>query len=207
MPSGETNPFRILGAFAPSSRRLAHAMTRYVPTHGERILEVGAGSGAITKCLITKMLPSQSTDVVEIFPKLTALLRARFHDVPSLTIYCSDILQFDARENSYDHIICSLPFNAFSPTTTMAIVARLLDLAKHGAIMSFFEYKVLQGVARLVLPEQRREEFLASRKLIELLCQRYKFDEAVVNLNIPQAYVHYLRIDKENDRPEVFRRA
>jgi phospholipid N-methyltransferase len=199
MPIGETNPLRIIGAFAPSSRRLACAMTRHV--EGDHILEVGAGSGAITKALEKKMRLGQNADVVEYFAKLAALLRLRFWDQRSIAIHSGDILHFDAQPNSYDAIICSLPFNAFSPETTEAILEKLIDLAKDGAIMSFFEYKILQGMAKMLLPKKGRAQFLASQHLIDLFCRRYKFAESVVNLNFPPAIVHYLRIDKSGSRP------
>lgn len=197
MPIGETNPFRMLGAFAPSSQRLADAMTRYVKDHqGDRILEVGAGSGAITKALIKKMNHSQTSDVVEIFPQLASLLKMRFGDHKAVNIFGGDILDFVALPNSYDLIVCSLPFNAFAPQTCEAILTRLVVLAKDGAILSFFEYRILQGLAKLVLPKKKREQFLKSHDLLEQFNRRFKFDEEVVYMNIPPAIVHYLRIDK-----------
>ncbi len=196
MPIGETNPFRIIGAFAPSSRRLAHAMTRFVGEREGRILEVGAGSGAITKAMVKKMHVQETADVVEILPQMTQLLQLRFGKHAGVKIIGGDILHFDVQPNSYDVIICSLPFNSFRPDTTRAILQRLFDLAKDCAIMSFFEYRVLQGVAKCILPKKKREEFLASHRLIELFNQHYKFDETLVNMNIPPAVVHYLRIDK-----------
>lgn len=204
MPNGETNPFRILGAFAPSSKRLALAMTRFINSDGARILEVGAGSGAITRAIVAMMQPYQSCDVVEYFPQLGKYLKHQFRKNSSVEVFCGDILDFDLPPDSYDFIVCSLPFNAFTPETTSAIVTRLLDLAKNNAIMSFFEYRILQDIAKTILPNNKREEFLGSRALIDTLCDRYQFQEAKVNLNIPPAIVHYLRIDKTGERPCAF---
>lgn len=206
MPIGETNPFRMIGAFAPSSQRLADAMTRYVTIlDGKRILEVGAGSGAITKALIKKMNDRQNSDVVEIFPRLAALLKMRFGDQKAVNIFGGDILHFEATSNTYDMIICSLPFNAFAPETTQAILSRLVDLAKDGAVMSFFEYRILQGAAKLLLPKRKREQFLKSHDLIERLNEQFKFDQEIVNMNIPPAVVHYLRINKSGDENFTWR--
>ena len=139
--------------------------------------------------------------IVEYFAKLTLLLKMRFHNHRAFSIHCVDILNFAAPPNSYSAIICSLPFSAFSPESTATILQRQIDLAKDGAIMSFFEYKVLQGMAKMVLPSRKWGQFLRSQHLIKLLCQRYEFDHAVVKMNIPPAMVHYLRIDKVIDRP------
>lgn len=196
MEAKRQNPLRMIGAFAPSTARLADAMTTYVSAPDVvRILEVGAGTGAITKSLVKKMRPHQSAEVVEIFPGLSKLLNYRFGHHAHITIHCTDIMHFSA-EHSYDLIISSLPLNAFLPEMTQAVIERLIDLASPGAYLAFFEYRVLQGMMPLIMPKKKLEQFYSSRAIIEKFLQQYKVDEAVVKLNIPPAVVHYLRIDK-----------
>lgn len=196
MTIGRRNPVRIIGAFAPSSGPLAEAMTRFVNHDKQRILEVGAGTGAITKAIIKKMSPHHRADVVELIPQLATLLQKRFGHCDKVVISCSDILTYESKEGSYDLIISSLPFNAFSPDMTKAVIDRLVSLAQAGAILSFFEYRILHGIARFVLPKKRFTDFCQSRSLIEKFIDRFKFDEEVVNMNMPPAVVHYLRINK-----------
>jgi len=95
-------------------------------------------------------------------------------------------------------IISSLPLNAFRPEKTSAIIHRLVELAANWAVISFFEYKVLQKIAPLVLPKARLDDYYESRSKIEEFINRFKFDEAIIRLNIPPAVVHYLRIKKAN---------
>ena len=197
MSKSNHNPIRMIGACAPSSKHLADAMTRFVTKQGSnaRILEVGAGTGAITKFLIKKMSDGQKLDVVEIIPSLSQILCARFKGLVQVTVHCSDILNYQANAG-YDVIVSSLPFNAFPPELTNAVMERLVELANDQAILSFFEYKVLERVAPLVFSKKRLEQYRASRKLIEGFLRRFKFDQAVVNMNLPPAVVHYLAIDK-----------
>jgi len=93
MTISDENHFRKIGAFAPSSTFLAAAMTKYVEEYAgaKRILEVGAGTGAITKSLIKRMSKDQHADIVEIYPKLSSLLSWRFGNYSSLSFYCTDI--------------------------------------------------------------------------------------------------------------------
>jgi phospholipid N-methyltransferase len=195
MSANKQNPLRMIGAFAPSTARLADAMTRFVSPDIKNILEVGAGTGAITKSLVKKMIPSQTAEVVEIFPGLSRLLQMRFGQYPSIAIHCTDIMHFEAKA-PYDLIISSLPFNAFLPDLTQAVIDRLIALAKPGAYFSFFEYKILQGMMPFVMPKTKLEQFYGSRAIIEQFIARYQFDEEVVNFNIPPAVVHHLRINK-----------
>lgn len=198
MSSSKQNPIRLIGACAPSSRRLASAMTRFVRSNEnpKRILEVGAGTGAITKSLIEQMQGHQTSDVVEIFPRLASLLNWRFGSHKSVTIFCGNILNFGST-GKYDLIICSLPFNSLPPATTRAVINKLVDLSKDGAILSFFEYKILQRIAPSVLPRRRLAQYFESRQIIDRFVERYKFDQTVVNVNLPPALVHFLRIDKQ----------
>ena len=195
--SVDPSPLRIIGAVAPSSYWLASAMTRFVTKRqgAKRILEIGAGTGAITKVLLGKMKVGQVCDIVEIFPKLAALLTLRFSRRTSVAIHCVDIRSFKA-DAGYDLIICSLPFNAFLPETTRDVIDRLVELSNHLAVVSFFEYRILHKVAPLMLNKKSLERFYQSRAVIDQFIGCHKFDEQVVNLNIPPAVVHYLCIDK-----------
>ena len=83
-------PTRI-GAVVPSSRHLARAMAREVRGVGPgTIVELGAGTGSVTRALIEAGIPKERLVVVERDPELHRLLQERF---PELTI-----LKGDARE-------------------------------------------------------------------------------------------------------------
>lgn len=181
---------KIIGAVAPSSNRLARAMLRYYEQGP--ILEVGAGTGAITRILAQKDFSGQKIDVVEILPKFAQMLQKRYGN---LAIHHCNILDFKP-EIKYQLIVSSLPFNAFSPDLLEAILDKLICLSSSGAVLSFFEYKILQGLAPLILSKVELDQYRRTRALIDSFIARYQFDETVVNLNMPPAVVHYLRIDK-----------
>ncbi len=59
--------YRTTGAIAPSSRFLARAMTKSMPmTPNQRILEVGAGTGAFTKEILNNLKDGDELHVVEL---------------------------------------------------------------------------------------------------------------------------------------------
>lgn len=157
-------------------------------------MEVGAGAGAITKHIIKNLGPGHHLDVVEIYPLLVKVLKRRFANVPGVHIHGLDILRFMS-PYKYDLIVCSLPFNSMFPEIVEPIIKRLLELAHKDAIMSFFEFKILQSLGKPFLTKRQRDSYSRTRQLIDHLLARYEFDERTVRYNIPPALVHYLRIN------------
>src|SRR5947209_7877719 len=72
--------FHTTGAILPSSRFLARAMASDLkgPRGPARILEVGPGTGAVTREIVRLLLPGDRLDAVEINPSFVTHLRRRF---------------------------------------------------------------------------------------------------------------------------------
>ncbi|MCA9507314.1 MAG: methyltransferase domain-containing protein [Myxococcales bacterium] len=191
----QQNPFRMIGTFAPSSKFLAQAMIRPICSQSsQRILEVGAGTGAITKYLAKRMAHSSHLDVVEIVPAFARLLKLRYNKA-NIDIFCEDVLKLH-NYDSYDVIISSLPFNSLPSSLTKALIEHLIKLAKDGASFSFFEYKGLSRLVSAFLNEDALVRYRETRHHIDQFIHEYQNDEAIVKINIPPALVHYLSIDK-----------
>lgn len=73
---------RSMGSVLPSSRALARAVTRAIAWRpGQQIIELGAGTGAITRGLVESGLPLDAITVIEVDDSLCSYLRARFPGV------------------------------------------------------------------------------------------------------------------------------
>ncbi|WP_343033941.1 phospholipid methyltransferase [Aurantimonas aggregata] len=73
----------VMGAVSPSSRSLGRAMAAYVPDPSgfdetSLVLELGPGTGVVTKCLIEHGVPESALVLVEYSQEFCVLLRARF---------------------------------------------------------------------------------------------------------------------------------
>lgn len=88
--SGETELFfrqwlrspKSMGSVAPSSRVLARAVTRAVVRQpGQAVVELGAGTGAISRGLLASGLPPDALVMVELDPPLYEYLKRRFPKV------------------------------------------------------------------------------------------------------------------------------
>src|SRR5712671_1826065 len=73
--------FRTVGAVAPSSRYLTRAMVDPLPLrHARVVVELGCGTGAVTRMLLNQM-PSKSILLAfEINPRFSRYLRDQFQD-------------------------------------------------------------------------------------------------------------------------------
>src|SRR5687767_3485932 len=76
--------FEITGAITPSSRWLAGALARYVAdgARPRRILEVGPGTGAVTRQIVAAMRSEDRLDLVELNDAFVELLRGQFDGDP-----------------------------------------------------------------------------------------------------------------------------
>jgi phosphatidylethanolamine/phosphatidyl-N-methylethanolamine N-methyltransferase len=102
-----------VGAILPSSRRLAETMAR--AAHGaQRIVELGAGTGAITAAL-RRHHPDVPLLAVELEPRLARQLRERFPTVEVRAAAAHLVLR-EATDLPGDTVlVSSLPFRSLPP--------------------------------------------------------------------------------------------
>ncbi|HEX5411428.1 MAG TPA: methyltransferase [Terriglobia bacterium] len=73
--------FQNIASVAPSSRHLARAMLYGLPiSHAKTVVELGAGTGAITRALLEKLPPQATLLAFEINPEFISYLEKRFPD-------------------------------------------------------------------------------------------------------------------------------
>ncbi|OHA38952.1 MAG: hypothetical protein A3I97_00480 [Candidatus Taylorbacteria bacterium RIFCSPLOWO2_02_FULL_44_35] len=134
--------FYRVGAVMPSSRFLSKRMAR--ATHGaETIIELGAGTGAITKELL-KILPLQGRlTILEINPDFVSFLEKNFQD--KRMVYYAKSAEFLPKifgKNSAAAIVSSLPFGNFSRQRTEKILSGVVDCLKPNGVFVQFQYSL-----------------------------------------------------------------
>ena len=141
-----THPRRI-GAVAPSSRFLAQAMARWVPVPPNGyVLELGAGTGAVTEALLTRGVPPDRLVAVETMPRLVEVLQKRF---PGIHVLQGDARQLRqllrqrlGRDTPVATIVSSLPLRAFSPEDRLQVVHEIHRLLAPGQRWIQFRYRL-----------------------------------------------------------------
>lgn len=119
-----SGPLKI-GSVAPSSRGLARAMAAQLPEEYGLCVELGGGTGSLTRSLLAAGVPEESLIVLERDPRLAAYLRRKF---PRLRIVHGDAgdltrILGDQGIESVDAVFSSLPLRSMPRRVRGRIIA------------------------------------------------------------------------------------
>jgi phosphatidylethanolamine/phosphatidyl-N-methylethanolamine N-methyltransferase len=139
------------GAVCPSSRYLANAMARSVPVNGTGlVVELGAGTGAVTRALLRCGVQPERLVIVERSPALAANLRMRF---PQLRIVQGDAVNigsFVRRNARVDAIVSSVPLRSLPYAESRSIVERWRAVLPIGTLIIQYTYALYGAPRHLV---------------------------------------------------------
>ena len=193
--------FATTGAIAPSSRFLASALTgplrsRTQPT---RVLEVGPGTGAVTRRIVDVLKPGDWLDLVELNEEFAALLRRRFESDPryqrvngQAKLHVFPIQDYRG-DKPYDCIISGLPLNNFPPELVEEIFNVLFRLLAPGGVLSYFEYMYVRPARRLFGRNEERERLKSLEDVLSGYLGRHRVKRNWVFANLPPAWVQHLQ--------------
>lgn len=202
--------FETTGAILPSSRRLARALVKPMSAHAQpvRILEVGAGTGAVTSEILRYVRPGDHADIVELNDRFVKTLHHRFETEPTFqavsqraTIVHSAVQDLKVGE-PYDYIISGLPVNNFSTQLVEEVFAHLMSLLRPGGTLSFYEYLWIRRFKMLVSSSTERRRVVEVGHILKDYLKRYEVHCDTVFVNLPPALAHHLRLEgKGNGTP------
>ena len=193
--------FHTTGAVLPSSRFLARAMTQPLRerTAPKRVLEVGPGTGAVTRYIAPQIGPEDCFDLVEINDRFAGLLRERFATDPRYQpaasrsqIHVCPLQEFRS-EAPYDAIISGLPFNNFSAQLVGELVDACFNLLAPGGTFTFFEYMYIRPFKRAVLRGAEQARLTEIEHLLQGRFRDHRFRRNWVFVNVPPAWVQHLQ--------------
>lgn len=180
-----------IGAIFPSSQILAKKMVCKMgyQVRPLRYLEVGAGSGAITKQIAKKITAKDTLDVVEQDHAFCNVLKKKYAHLTNVSLYEMSILDFKQKE--YDCIFSSLPLNVFTPEMVEKILLKYKSLIKPGGYIVFFEYIGFGSLKRKYLSGQALQDFTTILTLKNNFVKNCTTEVKKVWFNIPPARVFY----------------
>ncbi len=193
--------FQTTGAVAPSSRFLARALTRPLEQHAGpcRVLEVGPGTGAVTRRIVKLLKPDDRFDLVELNETFVGVLKRRFEHEPDFKrvadrshIHQCPIQEFRA-EGRYQYIVCGLPFNNFPPELVHEIFGVFFELLAPDGVLSYFEYMYMRPLRKAVSNQDGRVRLGKLEAVLQEYLGRHRFRRDWVFVNFPPAWVQHLR--------------
>jgi phospholipid N-methyltransferase len=193
--------FHDTGAIAPSSRWLAKALSRYVARDDGpgRVLEVGPGTGAVTRQIVESIGPSDQFDLVELNEQFVLHLQGRFRDEPAFaavsdrTTIIHGPLEELPRDRKYDTIVSGLPLNNFSVADVERILAAFAELLAPRGTLSFFEYVAVRPARAAVSGRADRERLRGIGRALRGALDGNEIHRDLVWPNLPPAWVHHVR--------------
>lgn len=202
--------FHTTGSIMPSSGSLAKALARYVGQgqsaektegNGQRILEVGPGTGAVTSRIVRKMRDGDTFDLCELNDSFVATLKERFENeaafqrVRERSNILHQMVQDMPEGTTYDVIISGLPLNNFSGEDVDNILQTFRRLLAPGGVLSFFEYVAVRPVRKVIGKKPERARIRRVGELLHDLLNKHEIKRDLVMLNVPPAWAHHVRIE------------
>ena len=140
------NPQRT-GSVVPSSRQLAAAMARWLPSNPESfVLELGPGTGAVTAALLQRGMREDRLVAIDNNPTLTKLLRKRF---PQAQIITGDAWHMDTLIGSLRSpienvgaVISSLPLLNFPKNQVEALAQKIRTVLEPQGNWVQYSYRI-----------------------------------------------------------------
>lgn len=151
------NPLRT-GAVTPSGRELAARMASFVtPEPHARVVELGPGTGVVTRALLERGFARSQLNLIEYSPDFCDLLSLRYPGLPVLQGDAYALREslalrggfFSGRENgdhALDGIVSSLPLLTRPESVRLAFMREALALLKPGAPFIQFSYSLVAPV-------------------------------------------------------------
>ena len=173
------NPTKV-GSIKPSSPELAMTMIDGIePSADNVVIELGVGTGAITKFL-QNIVPDESSYLgIELDSGLVKLLRKNF---PDLNIVCGNAMETSAIHKrsglgQVGYIVCCLPFVSLPAAVRSGVLAEVDKFMQQGC-----EFRTLQYAHGYYLP--------SAVKFREQMRERYGKEKrsALVVKNVPPGY-------------------
>lgn len=199
--------FHHTGSVSPSSRFLAAALARHVgdsQNHApRRVLEVGPGTGAVTRRIVASLGPEDRFDLVEWNSRFVDCLRRRFETEPGWKAVADRVRVIHApvqdlpREGAYQAIVSGLPLNNFAVADVEQILEAFRGLLAPGGTLSFFEYVAVRPARALISGRADRQRLKGIGRALDEILTRHEFHRDCVWPNFPPAWVHHVRLSED----------
>jgi phosphatidylethanolamine/phosphatidyl-N-methylethanolamine N-methyltransferase len=194
--------FRTTGAVLPSSRFLARALTTPLrqPREVSRILEVGPGTGSVTRAIARRMNPFDRLDAVEINGHFVAVLRDRL-ETDKILSRCRDQIEVIhapleeiVGESVYDFIVSGLPMNNFPVSQVREILSAYSRLLKPGGTLSYYEYALVRQLKWPLVDRRERRRLFRVGRVMREFNREFQIRREQIFINVPPATVRHLRL-------------
>nr|CAD6629930.1 methyltransferase domain-containing protein [arsenite-oxidising bacterium NT-25] len=137
-----------VAAIAPSSRWLADAITADISAQSGHVLELGAGTGALTRALLRRGVDEEALTLIEREPAFARLLRERF---PFASVLECDAAALPSECRDASTAVSGLPLLSMSPAQVERILSGTFERLLGDACFYQFTYGLRCPVPAAIL--------------------------------------------------------
>lgn len=206
--------FKTTGAVLPSSPFLARALAAELeaPRPPGRILEVGPGTGVVTKAIARRLQPGDHVDCVELnatfadaVRQLVASDRVFAGKRDAITVINGAVEDLPGTD-VYDFIVSGLPLNNFPAALVRRIFQSYSRLLKPGGVVSYFEYVLVRQLKTPFVNKDERRRLHRVGQIVNKYITEFQVRSEHVLMNVPPAVVRHLSLKpkkspRRSDRP------
>ncbi len=186
-----------IGAVAPSSSHLTRELVKNLDRARSpyRILEVGAGTGAVTEKIIQSLKPGDILDVIEIEPYFYEILSKKFGGHPQVYLHCTSITKWDSAL-PYDLVVSTIPLYILSYEVIENMLIKFNKICSVDGSFSFIKYLGCSNARKFFLWGRKHHEAALVENLIDTFFETSwdLKDSKIIMQNLPPARVlHFQR--------------
>jgi phospholipid N-methyltransferase len=165
-----------------------------------RILEVGPGTGSVTREIVRRMMLGDRLDAVEINACFVRLLEERLEQEKVFRPWRDQVQVIQAAvedligESVYDHIVSGLPLNNFPVVQIREIFATYNRLLKPGGTLTYYEYVLVRQLKTPFVNRRERRRLFRVGRVVGGYIRDFQVRRDRIFLNVPPATVRHLRL-------------
>ena len=187
----------------PSSPALGRALVKPIrDAHRPlNILEVGPGTGPVTRQILRLLRSEDTFTICEINPRFLSLLKKNLQTNRQFRRHKERITFFQGAvqdlplsnvfEAKYDIIVSSLPFSNFTPESVGEILGVFDSIVTEGGSISFMEYLAVRKVTSLFASREGRARLDGVERVVQNWMDRIEVEgkvrKRVSLMNLPPA--------------------
>jgi len=188
---------KTLGTPFICSSYAAAELLKYVKSEGpaKNYLEVGAGTGAITRHFVKFLRPEDRLDIVEIDPTLSGVLSKSYGHLANVFIHNSPVQEWNAGNRKFDAIVSTVPLNSLPSAKVLDDIFRAyIKLLKPTGTISSLEYVGTSTLSKTFYVGETRKTFDGIYAVKNGFFKKYSFERPIVFANFPPARISHCRI-------------
>lgn len=165
------------------------------------MLEVGAGTGAVTRHIGFEMGVHDELSICEMQPALAAHVQQKVLAEPQFAsavregrvMLAECAIQDFPLTSRFDYVISGLPLNSLPESEVSEILDVIRRLLKPDGVFSYFEYLALRRLKKSASLGRTRVRLRRVSAVLDDHIDRFQFDRQIVLANIPPACARHWR--------------